>query len=87
MTVHMLTTVDNPWDPFTQFDEWLQFDESSGYYTTQYLARLTLSSGDLSDADQSSAIETAIDVAVEENVNGIYRKVPAPVGWNEDIVA
>ena len=87
MTVHMLTTVDNPWDPFTQFDEWLQFDESSGYYTSQYLARLTLSSGELSDADQSSAIETAIDVVVQENVTGIYRKVPAPVGWNEDIVA
>jgi hypothetical protein len=83
----MLTTVDNPWDPFTQFDEWLQFDESSGYYTSQYLARLTLSSGSLSDADQSSAIETAIDVVVQENVNGIYRKVPAPAGWNEDIVA
>jgi hypothetical protein len=85
--VHMLTTVDNPWDPFTQFDEWLAFDESAGYYTSQYLARLTLSSGDLSDTDQSSAIETAIDIVVQENVTGIYKKVPAPSGWNEDIVA
>lgn len=87
MAVHMLTTVDNPYDPFTQFDEWLQFDESSGYYTTQYLARLTLSSGDLSDADQSNAIEIAIDEVVTENINGVYRKVPAPADWTEDIVA
>lgn len=87
MAVHMLTTVDNPYSPFTQFDEWLQFDESSGYYTTQYLARLTLSSGDLSDADQSNAIEIAIDEVVRENINGMYRKVPAPMGWTEDIVA
>jgi hypothetical protein len=87
MAVHMLTTVDNPYSPFTQFDEWLQFDESSGYFTTQYLARLTLSSGDLSDADQSIAIEQAIDEAVYENINGKYRKVPAPLGWTEDIVA
>ena len=87
MTVHMLTTVDNPHNPFTEFDEWMRFDESSGYYTTQYLARLTLSSGDLSDADQSNAIEHAIDVIVRENVNGMYRKIEAPVGWNEEIVA
>jgi hypothetical protein len=87
MAVHMLTTVDNPYDPFTQFDEWLTFDESSGYYTTQYLARLTLSSGDLSEADQSLAIEYAIDEAVRENINGMYKKVPAPADWREDIVA
>lgn len=81
----MLTTADNPYDPFTQFNEWLQFDESSGYYTTQYLARLTRSSGDLSEADQSSAIEHAIDEIVLENINGVYKKVPAPSGWTEDI--
>lgn len=87
MTVHMLTTIDNPYNPFIQFDEWMRFDESSGYYTTQFLARLTLSSGDLSDADQSRAIEHAIDEAVRENITGMYRKIEAPVGWDEDIVA
>lgn len=87
MGLHMLTTVDNPYSPFTQFDEWLQFDQSSGYYTTQYLARLTLSSVELSDTDQSIAIEYAIDEIVLENVNGVYRKVAAPPEYNEDIVA
>lgn len=85
--VHMLSTMDNPWDPFTQFDEWLEFDERAGYHTTQYLARLTLSSPDLSETDQSNAIESAIDEIVNENISGIYKKVPAPVGWetlNED---
>jgi hypothetical protein len=83
----MLTTVDNPYNPFTQFDEWQQFDERSGYFSSQYLARLTLSSGDLSDVDQSNAIEQAIDEIVQENVNGMYRKIPAPPDWDEDIVA
>jgi hypothetical protein len=87
MALHMLTTIDNPYNPFMQYDEWLQFDESSGYYTTQYLARLTLSSGDLSDADQSTAIEYAIDEAVRENINGMYRKIPAPPEYVEDVVA
>jgi hypothetical protein len=87
MAVHMLTTVDNPYSPFTEFDEWLRFDESSGYYTIQYLARLTLSSHDLSDSDQSTAIEHAIDEAVRENITGMYRKVEAPIDWVEDVVA
>jgi hypothetical protein len=84
MDIHMLTTVDNPYNPFTQFDEWFRFDESSGYYSTQYLARLTLTSTDLSEADQSIAIEHAIDEIVQENINGMYRKVPAPPDWDPD---
>jgi hypothetical protein len=76
--------MDNPYNPFTEFDEWFRFDESSGYCTTQYLARLTLSSGDLSDADQDDAIEHAIDEIMRENVNGMYKKVPAPAGWVGD---
>lgn len=83
MAVHMLTTIDNPWNPFTHFDEWNEFDESSGYFTTQYLARLTLTSYDLSEADQSVAIENAIDEIVSENINGMYKKVEAPVDWEE----
>lgn len=86
MAVHMLTTIDNPYNPFTHYDEWFQFDESSGYFTTQYLARLTLSSPDLSDADESIAIENAIDEIVSLNPNGMYRKVEAPVGWEENEV-
>jgi hypothetical protein len=87
MALHMLTTVDNPFNPFTQFDEWKQFDESSGYYSSEYLARLTFSSNELSEVDQSNAIEQAIDEIVKENVNGMYRKVEAPPDWVEDIVA
>lgn len=87
MTVHMLTTVDNPYNPFTQYDEWSSYDERSGYYTPQYLARLTMSSTELSDADQSLAIEQAIDEIVRENVLGIYRKVEAPADWVDDLAA
>lgn len=75
MTEHMLTTVDNPFDPFTQFDEWYNFDEAAGYRTTQFLARVVKSSDQLSEADQSLAIELAIDEIVNENVSGLYRKV------------
>lgn len=72
---HMLTTIDNPWNPFTQYDEWLAFDRSMGRDTPGYLARICKSSMELSDRAQSQAIEDAIDEIVKLNILGIYRKV------------
>ena len=75
---HMLTTVDNPFNPHTHFEEWYAYDERSGYHTTSFLARVVRTSDELSEADQHVAIENAIDEIVRENVLGIYRKVPSP---------
>lgn len=36
----MLTTKDNPYDPHTDYDKWLQWDEDNGYFTQNYLARM-----------------------------------------------
>lgn len=71
----MLTTTDNPYDPFTQFDQWRQFDEQKGYYSCNYLARIAITSPDLSDTDYNDAIEDAIDDICRLNVIGIYKKV------------
>lgn len=75
MALHMLTTVDNPYNPSTHFDEWYEFDESSGYHTTSLLGRIVKTSEELSEADQDAAIEDAIDEIVRENVSGVHRKV------------
>lgn len=77
---HMLTTVDNPFNPFTHFDEWYRYDEEAGYHSTSFLARIVKTSDELSDVDQSLAIEQAIDEIVRENVRGIYRKIAFPSG-------
>lgn len=78
MAEHMLTTVDNPFNPFTQFSAWYAFDEAAGYHSSSFLARVTRTSDSLSDADQAQAIEDAIDEIVKENVLGIYTKVEIP---------
>lgn len=75
---HMLTTVDNPFNPFNQYDEWLAYDEGHAYHTNSLLARIVLSSEELSEADQNVARENAIDEIILENVLGIYRKVVDP---------
>jgi hypothetical protein len=71
----MLTTEDNPYNPFTHFDEWYQFDSSKGYHTLSYLARVVKTSDELSEADQDVAIEHAINEIVEVHAYGLYRKV------------
>lgn len=78
MAEHMLTTADNPFNPFTDFNEWKAWDEQHGYYTSEYLARIVRTSHELSDADQSLAIEQAIDEIIEYNINGVYKRVTDP---------
>lgn len=73
--VVMLTTTDNPHDPFDNFGAWYVYDLTSGYHTSAFLARIVNNSEQLSDADHDLAIEQAIDEIVRENVLGIWRKV------------
>jgi hypothetical protein len=72
---YMLTTIDNPFDPFTQFEEWFQWDSRAGYHTPGMLDRIAKTSDELSEADQHLAIQQAIDEIVRENVIGVWMKV------------
>ena len=74
---YMLTTVDNPFNPFTQFDEWMVWDHNAGYDTPALLDRIANQSDELSEADQSQAVDLAMDEIVRENVSGMHRKVKA----------
>jgi hypothetical protein len=75
MIAFMLTTTDNPFDPFEQFDEWQVYDESKGYHTCSYLARIVKTSDELSYEDEAFAIEQGIDEIISLNILGIYKKV------------
>ena len=75
---HMLTTTDNPWNPFSNFNEWYSWDVAHGYDTAGLLARVTKTSTDLSDADFERAIEDGIDYIVNQNVSGVYVKAVKP---------
>lgn len=75
MSTTMLTTIDNPFNPLTEFAAWKEYDEAKGYYSCSYLARIVKTSDELSEEDQSLAITAAIDEIVRLNVLGIYKKV------------
>lgn len=71
----MLTTTDNPYDPFDDYDDWYAFDQRHGHNTPGILARIAVVSDELSQADQQIAIDNAIDEIVFENVSGLFKKV------------
>ena len=70
-----ITTVDNPFDPFNEFDKWFQFDESKGYQTSRMISRIAFTSSELSDADNTRSIEEAIDFVLEMFNSGQYKKL------------
>lgn len=70
-----LTTIDNPFNPSTQWDDWLRYDEDKGYHSTSYLARIVKTSDELSSSDNILAIEEAIDEICALNLLGLYTKL------------
>lgn len=71
----MLTTVDNPFDPFDQFDQWFLFDVGKGYYSCNYLARITNTSDQLTEQENIDELDRAIDEIVKNDFLNIYKKV------------
>ena len=73
----LLTTIDNPFHPGTQFNEWFAFDIRKGYNTLGYLARVAAYGFDMSPAAESDAIDKAMREIVEINPLGIWTLVPS----------
>lgn len=70
-----LTTFDNPFDPFDQFDDWFRFDCDKGYNSCSYLDRIAATSDQLSDKENEQEIERAIDEIIKYDFMNIYKKV------------
>lgn len=60
-----ITTTDNPFNPFTEWDEWYFYDLSKGYSTCERLDRLSNTSSELSDELNNEELEKAIDQLIE----------------------
>lgn len=71
----MLTTVDNPYNPFENFEDWYRYDRDHGHYCCERLAEVV---GDLKDSNEVEEIkitESAINYIVANDVLGKYTKV------------
>ena len=70
-----ITTIDNPFNPFDDFNNWFLYDTEKGYYTCNKLARLSEISDDMTSEEENVAIEDAIDRLISIDPFDIYKKV------------
>jgi hypothetical protein len=71
----MLTTIDNPFDPYTDFDNWLAYDTEKHYNTCGLLARIANTSDALSDEENVIEIESAIDDFLSLDLTNTFKKL------------
>lgn len=71
----MLTTIDNPYNPFEDFKNWFLFDVEHGYNSCSYLARITRTSDQFTEKENNEELERAIDEIIAHDFMNIYIKV------------
>ena len=74
-TEYRLTTIDNPYSPFTDFEQWFMFDVEKGYNTCGYLARIAHTSDELTEQETTEEINRAIDEIIKYDFMNIYKRV------------
>ncbi len=71
----MLSTIDNPFNPFDDFDSWFMFDVEKGYNSCAYLARIAKTSSEFTEEEEAEEIERAIDEIIQYDFMNLYIKV------------
>ena len=72
---YMLTTLDNPFNPFIQFSDWKRFDEDHNHYTCALLDRLTFTSNNLSDEENTELLNVQIQDIIDDDETANLMKV------------
>lgn len=70
-----ITTIDNPFNPFDDFNSWFTYDIEKGYYTSSKLARLVNLTDDMTEIEETEEIERAIDNLIKIDPLDLYIKV------------
>lgn len=71
----MLTTVDNPFDPRTEYASWYAWDVNEGYNTCAYLDRVLAGTDDFPIEYDDRLVENVIDEIIELHAGGLYQKL------------
>lgn len=75
----MVTTIDNPYDPRTNFPAWYAWDIQQGYHTCSYLARVLAETDDFPQEYNNRLVEQAIDEMIAIHDGGLYKKLELSV--------
>ena len=70
-----LTTHDNPYDPMTNYDQWLKYDHDNQYYTDEYLARVANLDVESEGPEADYQLELAKIEILNNDMLNIYKLV------------
>lgn len=71
---YMLTTFDNPYNPFVDFRSWYMFDCEKHYNTSSRIARIAVVNSEMSQKEIDEAEDQAMNFIVRYDVQGIFYK-------------
>ena len=76
----MLSTIDNPYNPFDNFEQWYMYDEllarqQNRPTCSSYLARVDCSTDEFGEAELRQTMNDIIDEIVELNLSGTFIKL------------
>ena len=72
---YMLTTLDNPFDPFNDFTLWHMFDCEKGHNTSSRIARIAQLNSEMTQKEEDEAMDRAIDLILKYDFEDKYIKV------------
>lgn len=80
---YTLTTVDNPYNPFEQFDKWFIFDTDHNYNCCEKIAKIARVSDSFTERENDLEVERAVDEIVRHDFLHIYKKVGREIDYEE----
>ena len=72
---YMLTTLDNPFDPFNNFADWFKFDLEKGHNTSSRIARIADLNSEMTQKEVDEEMERAMNLIVKYDFEDKYIKV------------
>ena len=72
---YMLTTLDNPFNPFDDFTSWFMFDCEKGHNTSSRLARIAKIDSEMTQKEVEEEMDRAMDLIVKYDLEDKYIKI------------
>lgn len=72
---YMLTTKDNPYNPFVNYDLWFAYDTIHEYNTCAYIARIIRDSSDMTEEEYEIEYNRAMNEIISRDPLGIYTRI------------